>query len=146
MTWYAVYRNTDQSLISCGQVIPDQATLDAKGYTAIALPGNPQGLVWNAGTLSFDAPVPYRYPISIKDILDLFTEAERELLFKAYRQHLMPNDSAMTVNQISKIDAFVEWMKLSEVVSLDHPYFQQSINLMETVGILASGRALEILS
>jgi hypothetical protein len=57
-TWYAVI-NGAGTLISTGTSVADAATLSAQGYSAITLPGDPTGQVWNATTKTFSArPAP----------------------------------------------------------------------------------------
>lgn len=146
--WYAVYEINDGTLISVGQVVASDEDLATKGFAKTEYAERPdiENVRWNPATLVFDVQPVYRAPISIGDILDLFTEAEREYLFQAYRQGLKPDDTAFTPAARRKIDAFIAWMQTSQSVSLDHPYFIASINTMETVEIIGVGRAAEILA
>ena len=148
MTWHAVYKTSDGSLQSIGQSVASDTVLASKGFDKIQYTENPMtgDVRWNPSTLVFDVQPIYRKPVTVGAILDLFTGQERETLFKAFKRGLKPDNTAFSNNARDKIDAFVEWMKTSQRVSLDHPYFIQSVNTMETVGIIGVGRAAEILA
>ena len=69
----------------------------------------------------------------------LFTEAEREDMFDAARNH-------KTANVRKRLHAFLDWLKIVGVINLGDSYVVKAINGMETVGLLDTGRATIILA
>ena len=127
--WYAVYETLTGRLVSVGSSVgPDLASrgLESKEY-----PSRPdQDGVWNEATLDFD-PRPVSFgEISTTDFMLRFTEAER----KAVRDSLA--DKAVD---------FREMLQLSNTVNLDSVYIQASLTAMEAGGMIAAGRAAEVL-
>ena len=129
MMWYVVYEIATGKLVSVGSSVGSD--LASKGLTSKEYPFRPDQIgIWNEATLDFD-PRPVSFgKISTTDFMLRFTEAER----KAVRES--PNDKAVD---------FREMLRLSATVNLDSAYIQASLDAMEQGGMLAAGRATEIL-
>ena len=69
----------------------------------------------------------------------LFTEAEREDMFDAARNH-------GTAKVRRRLQAFLDWPKIVGIVYLGDAYGVKAINGMETIGLLDAGRADVILA
>ena len=88
--------------------------------------------IWNEQTLQFD-PFELHRVIALGDFISLFTNAEKDDLFEAAKT-------------IKKANTFVEVIKLVGSADLDGDFIITHVNLMESAGIIGSGRAAEILS
>jgi hypothetical protein len=76
--------------------------------------------------------------LSLRDFWRRFTVAEREAL-----QNILATG---TQTQKNKLSAFRDYLTTGGNVELNDDYIIASVNLMETAGILASGRAAQILA
>lgn len=96
--------------------------------------------VGNATFVETDTPQPpiTAYSISLRDFLKRFTAAERESL-----QEILMNGTAV---QQRKLGAFKDYLMMTGDVELNDDYIISSVNLMEQGGVLAAGRAAEILT
>lgn len=124
---YMVYETADGNPISVCSVEP--TTLRAGlAYKDI---GNDRG-VWNESALTWD-PLPEKKVIDKVDFTDLFTAKEFEDIVGATRT----ND---------KVAAFLETFRAAEMVDLRSSRIMNAVMGMETLGLLANGRAAEILA
>ena len=149
MTWYAVYNESTGVLTSTGSVIAEPgeteaeaiARLDARGLGVLILPGDPRlvSQIWNTTTREFDPFTPPPPTLDKGEFLALFTEAEREEMFDAARNH--PSGVVR-----KRLQAFLDWLKIVDAVDLDDDYVARAVNGMETVGILGASRAAEIMT
>jgi hypothetical protein len=78
------------------------------------------------------------YSLSLKAFWKRFTLDEREAL-----QNILATG---TQNQKNKLNAFRDYLQTGGNVELIDDYIIASVNLMETAGILAAGRANTILT
>ena len=125
MTWFAVYETTGGRLRSLGTVIADPlpAGLSSKDVGET----QPDG-VWNESTLDFD-PRPVKRVFSPRQLAERFTKGERIAFRTSANQNVQ--------------DVFF-LMFLEGDVDLDNAIISQGLALLETVGILATGRVDEI--
>lgn len=79
-----------------------------------------------------------QYSITPRAFWKRFLVAEREVL-----QNIL---STGTQNQKNKLNAFRDYIAVGGNVELNDDYIISSVNLMETVGIIGSGRASIILT
>jgi hypothetical protein len=93
------------------------------------------GWKWNGSTFSA-APNPRS--ITARDFWRRLTVAEREAL-----QNILATG---TQNQKSKLNAFRDYVLTGGNVELDDDYIVASVSAMETAGVIASGRAAQILT
>lgn len=137
--WYAVYKISDGSLQSLGQVVADDAALAAKGFDKISYASNPQQFdtEWNPATLVWDTKTVYRSSISVEDFFNLFTEQEFEDIVDA-----RINGSPAVAR---KINAFIQRLNVVDGISLDSQRVITGVNLMEAAGLIGVGRAAVIL-
>ena len=71
--------------------------------------------------------------LSKLEFLELFTEDELEAIYIASRS-------------VIKIEIFLEKFRLAEYINISDPKLQSGIRALESIGLLAAGRADEILS
>lgn len=149
MTWYAVYEEASGKLTSTGTRIAEPgeteadaiARLNARGLGVKILAGDPRltPSTWNSTTLEFDATTPPLPHVEKSEFLALFTEAEREDIFEAARKHT-------NANVKRRIQAFLDWLKIVEIVELGDAYMITAVNGMESAGLIDAGRADIILA
>lgn len=146
--WYAVYEISTGDLISTGSVIAEGSETESDAISRLAsfgkgvtiLAGDPREIsqIWNGATKTFDAvatPAPH---LDKQDFLSLFTDTEREDIFDAARNH-----SASVVRL--RLQAFLDWLKIVEVVDMGDAYVGTAVTGMETVGLIGAGRAVIIM-
>ena len=125
MTWYAVYRTLDGKLQSLGTEVADPlpAGMAAKDM------GNtrPDG-IWNESTLDFDPRPPERV-YSILEFANRFTRQERI----NFRTSTNPN-----------VQDLFFLMFLTEELDVFDLAISQGLDSLETLNIIANGRAAEI--
>jgi hypothetical protein len=131
MTWFAVYELSTGTLRSVGTSVadplPDDLTSKAFGET------KPEG-VWNTVTLGFDPLPPVRVVVFSKlDFLQRFTVQERIEIRRA-----------ASTNPI--VEDFMHLMDLSENINLTHVATQQGVGYLEQQGLIAAGRAAQVLA
>jgi hypothetical protein len=133
-SWFAVYRTADGTLVSTGTVVanPLPAGLTAKDF------GAAQTGIWNKTTKVFDPAPVLKAVLSLKDFWNRFTVAEREAL--------MNLQLVGTQTQKNKLGAFKSYVSDVGLADLNDAYIQSSVNLLESVGIIAAGRAAVILA
>lgn len=135
MTWFAVWRTADGELVSVGTVV---ASPLPAGLSVTDLGANPPTGVWNSITHVFDPAAVLKPVLSLKDFAQRFTTAEREAL-----QGILATG---TQTQKNKLNAFRTYLTDCGNADLNDAYIVASVNLMETAGVLAAGRAAVILA
>jgi len=137
-----VYKTTDGALVSwCpndGDPVAPDAELAAKGLAKIAgLAALDDTHGWDAATHSVVAIVPRKPVVTVLAFWQRFTAAEREALQNAF----------LTGTQAVKnaIGAFRDYLVAGGSVDLNDGYVQTKVTQMETAGVLAAGRAAQIL-
>ena len=135
MDWFAVYEIASGRLVSVGTSVADDATLAANGLAkkVFAFDPNDPTKAWNETTQTFDDVPARKVALSLRGFLDRFTEIEREDLF----------DLILTNKQAR---GFVEYAKAGNEVDLNDAFVVTAVNRLETAGIIAPGRAAEVLS
>jgi hypothetical protein len=93
------------------------------------------GQLYDNGVFS---PLPVRQGITQRDFWRRFTAAERESL-----QNIL---STGTQAQKNKLNAFRDYVQTGMNVELDDDYIVASVTLMQAAGIIAPGRAAQILA
>ena len=135
MTWFAVYETATGRLISIGEVV---ASPLPAGLTAVDVGLTPPSGVWNSVTHAFDPAPVLKAVLAARDFWQRFTPAEREALWD-----MRANGTA---TQKKKLGAFQDYITSSGTVDLNDAYIQASVNLMESAGVIAAGRAAVILA
>ena len=134
MTWYAVYRTSDGELLSIGSVVADPLPA---GHAATEYVDRPEGR-WDAATLDFVAPAPVIPNLRKKEFINRFTVVERENL-----KEMLLNGTAI---QKRKVGAFVDYLGYDDDVYLGDQYIIDSVNLMESSGVIGAGRSAQVLA
>jgi len=126
-TWYYLYETANGRLVSETSLLPvdPPAHLTVKTYTERK---SQSGLIWNPVTLDFEAG-PYRRMIDKLDFIELFIDAELEGIITS------PN---------SKVKVFIKKLELANSVDLKSDRMTDSLAGLETLGLIAAGRAVEI--
>lgn len=132
MAWFAVYETTSGSLVSLGTVVANPLP---NGLTSINVGLDRPTGIWNPVTHVFDA-VSSKDPLTRREFYKRFTVAEREALENIR--------ATGTQTQKNKLNAFIEY--IADGVELDDVYIISSVNLMENAGVIAPGRAVEVLA
>ena len=142
MTWFAIFENATGKLVSEGTVVADDAILTAKGLAKKALTFDPRVNTkrWNEATRDYD-DVPAPKPVLEKsEFWQRFTDAEREAVLAA------PTDTVLTQAQRNKAAAGIEYLRQLRAVDLGDDVVVRAVNGMETLGLIAVGRAGVILN
>lgn len=138
MTWTILYATTTGSFIALTDncVDPLPAGIGAK---TVGLDKPDLCLyTWDPATLSLVQRVPAR--IIYKYLfIQRFTNTERIAFFSFYL------DSTKTEVQRKNVFAFEQYLVYLDTINLDDESIVQGTNYLETVGILAAGRAAQIL-
>lgn len=132
--WYAVFYSDTGVLYSVGEVLGNPLH---EGLEAIEVgKERPEG-VWNTEKRIFE-PAPVVKPtLSLKELQDRFTKEEREALFGVQSSALLEK---------LQLGAFQKYIEYAGGADLNDPYIIESVQLMETAGVIAQGRAAEILA
>lgn len=133
--WFAVWRSADGALVSVGTVV---ASPLPGGLSTTDLGASAPAGVWNTATHVFDAAAVLKAVLTLKDFWNRFTQTEREAL--------MNLQLTGTQTQKNKLGAFKDYMRDVGAADLNDAYVQASVNLMESVGVIAAGRAAVILA
>jgi hypothetical protein len=135
--WYAVYETVTGLLRSLGSTLADPlpAGLSVKEY---AERPDTTTLQWDAVTRDFVTRPVVPPSLRRKDFLNRFTVAERESL-----KELLLNGTAV---QKRRVGAFWDYLLMDNDVYLGDSYIISSVQLMESAGVIAAGRAAEVLS
>jgi len=133
MTWFAVYEATSRKLVSVGTVVADDSILVAQGRLKKEFAFDPSGMIWNEAIQDFDPAPPPKRVTDIRDFLNLFTPVEREDIFEL-----------VTINKQAR--GFIEYAKAAGSVDLNDAFVITAVNRLETAGVIASGRAVEVLA
>lgn len=136
--WYDSY-----GWVSENEIPGRSTTLVPPAYTYPPVEGQPYpnytGVAWVTANYSTPPPpeviIPPRPTLTMKTFLRRFTAAEREALYDIRQNG--------TATQKKKLGAFMEY--IMDGVETDDEYVVTIVNLMETAGVIAAGRAAEIL-
>jgi hypothetical protein len=145
MAWYAVWATANGKLESTGTVITNSgedvptatARLAAKGLSVTDF-GTPQTGMWNTTTHVFDAAPVLKSVLQPKAFWDRWTPTEREALVNLQQTG--------TQTQKNKLQAFKDYVRDAGIVDCNDSYIQTMVNLAESAGIIAAGRAAVILA
>ena len=94
--------------------------------------------VGNTTITEWDGIPVQAFSLPLRAFLQRFTAAEREQL-----QELLLNGTAV---QKRKLGAFKDYLMMTGDVELNDDYIIASVNTMESAGVLAAGRAAQILT
>lgn len=136
---YAIYEFANGNLYSTAQSI-DQVDNPLPGNLRSKLIAEPAiGSVWSTVALDFVAAAAQRkIPKSVW--IQRFTIAERKEVFG------FNIGSTYTVAQQKNLSALMRYLDFVESIDLDDTAIQQGVNYLETIGILAAGRAAQVLA
>lgn len=134
MSWFAVWRTADGELVSTGTVLanPLPSGLASFDFT------NPQTGIWNKTTHIFNAAPVLKSVLTLRAFWDRWTATEREALVNLQQTG--------TQTQKNKLSAFKDYVRDAGLVDCNDAYIQASVNLAESAGIVAAGRAAVILA
>lgn len=113
-----------------------QPTVDLGGLWVAAGSAGP-GWTWDGNAWAAPAPEAVR-SLSLRDFLRRFTPAERDTL-----EDLAANGGPAVRK---KLAAFKTYLSTGGYVELDDDYIVAAVTAMENAGVVAAGRAAEILS
>jgi hypothetical protein len=138
MTWKILYTTTNGAFMALtdNAVDPLPATLAAKSYGSKP---DLDAYTWDPSTLGLVPRTPQRL-ISKYVFIQRFTDAERRVLFG------FSLDSTKTETQRKNVFAFERYLDFLDMISLDDTSITAGMAYLETVAILAAGRAAQILS
>lgn len=134
---YHIYHVSTGELVSSTSVPPTElsADLDYIEYDD----GYEIDKVWNTTTLDFDARPAPRI-ISKTDFIDRFITSEIKEMFG------FNIGSTYTEAQQKNIRVLMRYLDFLDKIDLDNTRINTGVTYLESVGILASGRAAEILA
>lgn len=127
MTWHAVYRTADGALVSQGTVIDEPLPY---GLASKQYPDRPTG-VWDAAQLDFVAVDPPPPVLTRLQMLRRFTRDERV----AIRSSTDP-----------VVQDFLSLLEAASEVDLGDTDTIAGVQYLEQQGLIAAGRAAEVLS
>lgn len=135
--WNALYETATGRLLSIGSVVADPLP---EGTAVVEYAERPDQTtqVWDEATHDFVQRASVPPSLTRIDFIRRFTVAERESL-----KEMLLNGTA---TQKRKVGAFVDYLGYDDDVYLGDQYIIDSVNLMESAGVLAAGRAAEVLS
>jgi hypothetical protein len=140
MALYAIYRIADGALVSIGTVMASQGVLESNGYSYVELVSQPGPFdVWNPTTHSFNTMPTPKEVLMKQDFVERFTEQEWEDLMA------FPTSNVGTAAQRKRVLGGIRRLEWVDQIDLNLAKIQNSINYLETVGILAAGRAAQII-
>lgn len=134
MAWFAVWRTADGELVSTGTVLAEPLPTGLASFDFT----NPQTGIWNKVTHVFNAAPVLKSVLTLRQFWDRWTQAERE--------SLMNLQLTGTATQKQKLGAFKDYVHDCGLVDCNDAYIQTCVNLAESAGILAAGRAAVILA
>lgn len=135
MTWFAIWKTSDGELVSVGTVVSSPLP---SGLSSTELGESPPSGVWNSSTHVFDAAAVLKPVLRLRDFQQRFTQAEREALWDVQQNG--------TATQKKKLGAFRQYLTDAGEADLNDAYIVSSVNLMETAGVIAAGRAAQVLA
>lgn len=137
MAYYAVYETSTGILKSQGSVIANPLPA---GLTAVDIVNPPaENTVWDTATHAF-VPKPSPRILLKVDFIQRFTIAERKEMFG------YAHGTTYTVAQQKNLASFMRYLDFLDRIPIDDAGIQQGTNYLETVGILAAGRAAQVLA
>lgn len=153
MAYYAVYETSTGILKSQGTTIIQKkldgtyetiseaiARLTAAGLTAIDIVNPPaDNTIWDTVTRAFVAKPSPRILLKV-DFIQRFSLAERKEMFG------FNFGTTYTAAQQKNLSSFMRYLDFLDRIPLDDSGIQQGVNYLETVGILAAGRAAQVLA
>lgn len=134
MTWTAVWTTATGALVSVGTQV---ASPLPSGLSTTDLGANPPTGVWDNVNHTF-VPSTLKSVLTLRAFWDRWTAAERE--------SLMNLQLTGTQTQKNKLAAFKDYVHDAGVVDCNDAYIQTCVNLAESAGIIAAGRAAVILA
>lgn len=137
MAYYAVYETSTGILKSQGSVIANPLPA---GFTAIDIVNPPaDNTIWDTVTHTF-VPKPSPRILLKVDFIQRFSLAERKEMFG------FNFGTTYTAAQQKNLASFMRYLDFLDRIPLDDSGIQQGVNYLETVGILAAGRAAQVLA
>ena len=135
--FYAVFDKATGRLVSSGSAVAAKLSADLVVKEFADKPRDDQ--VWDEATLGFkSAPRPTR--LRKADFIQRFTLAERRELFG------FAHGNTYTAAQQKNLAAFMRYLDFLDQIDLQDAAIVQGVGYLETVGILAAGRAAEVLA
>jgi len=113
--------------------------------TSLSIPDIPAGMavkvssltgIWNTTTLDFD-PFPEKRVITKLDFIELFTDSELEAIISKSKESNTAGN---------KVSVFITKLELAGSVDLKSDRMNTAVNGMESLGLIAVGRATVILN
>lgn len=135
--FYAVYDKASGRLVSSGTVL--SAKVDPALEVKTFADPPPEGQAWDEVTLAFK-PRPAKRILRKSDFIQRFTIGERKELFG------FQFGNAYTTAQQKNLSAFMRYLDFLDRIDMDDTAISGGVQYLESVGVLAAGRASEILS
>jgi hypothetical protein len=129
-TWYAVIDGFG-NLVSIGTVLADPVVLTARGYQAIQLGGNPNGMVWNPATRSFAAAPAPAIVLVPWQFIQLFSPS----VYGA-----MHNSTDPVIGQ------FMMMVQSANTINLSDPVVVNGIGYLQQQNVLTATQAANVLA
>lgn len=137
--WYAIWDTATGRLLSLGTKMDlTPSDLALRGMAVREYQDQPTG-VWDPDTREFANAGAQRKVLSKLEFVRKFTPAERVEIFDFRNRPGLNSEARRNLNR------FLEELKIVEVVDLGSTEVQAGLQMLETLGFIAPGRAQEIL-
>lgn len=139
--WYVVYEMGSGKLVALSQTISAVLPSGLNSKTIGTSEPDLSLVQWDPASLSF-VPFVSQRVIAKGIFIQRLTLSERAPLF-GYERNTAP---AFTDPQKRNLEIFLRYITYLDTINLDDGAIQTGVNFLETVGIIAAGRAAQILS
>lgn len=135
--YFVLYNTITGDLVSQGTVVANPVPVGLTAQDIINPPAD--NTVWNTTSRSFVVrPSPRIIPKS--DFIQRFTIAERKEMFG------FSHGTTYTAAQQKNLAALMRYMDFLDRIDLDDAAIQQGVPYLETIGVIAVGRAAQVLA
>ena len=138
MNWTILYNTANNGFVALTDAYSDPPPSGIAAKTVGAEKPDLDLYTWDPSSLTLVPRVPARIVFKYVFILR-FTDSERRAFFS------FPMDSSKTETQRKNVSAFMWYLLYLDMINLDDQSIVDGVNYLETVGILAAGRAAQIL-
>jgi len=131
--WKAIYRTDTGELVSIGTVVSDQLTFGMASRDLGETAPDLEVVVWDQTTTSFKEKTITKKLVQREEFIGMFTDTEFDNILAA-------------ANVNSTISGFIKKLDYATTVNLLSPKTIDAVNALESAGLLAVGRASEVLA
>lgn len=139
MTWVIIHNATTGDFLALTDHVADPLPAGLAARSVGAEKPDMAKYQWDAATRGIVPRTPMRF-VSKYVFIQRFTDAERRVLFG------FSLDSTKTEAQRKLVVAIVWYLTFLDTINLDDASIAAGMAYLETVGVLAAGRAAQILS